>query len=141
MHHFMVDAATMNLVMPMRCRVMPMLCHMVRMADQRSARTMPKHLSVTQPVAEALGLARVTRGVVAGVPRAPMGMVRTAMSVRGSTTADIDPAVRRADSRHWRKRRRCFGSGLRVRRRNRWNCRRGLLRRGKRLVGRGLLRG
>jgi hypothetical protein len=76
-----------------------------------------------------------------GMPRAAMGLLRTAMGMGSSTTADVDPAVRRAHSGHRRKRRRWRGSDLRVRRRSRWNFGRGLLRLRERLVGRGLLRG
>jgi hypothetical protein len=49
MHHFMVmmDAAMMDLAMLMRCRVMPMLCRVVRMAGERPARTVPEPLPVT----------------------------------------------------------------------------------------------
>src|SRR5438270_2210438 len=114
MHHFLVAAAKMDLAMPMLCRV-------VRMAHQRPARAVPKHLSVTQPVAPALRVAGGTRGVVMGVPGATMGLLRTSMAMGSSTAADVDPAMRRADSRHRRKRRRRLWSGLQVRRRSRWN--------------------
>jgi hypothetical protein len=130
-----------RMMVPTRCCVMPMPRHVVRMADERPARTVPKHLPVTQPAAPPLGLARRTRGVVTDVPRAAMCLVRMAMSISNSTTADVDPAVRRSHARHRRKRRWWLGSGLRVRRRSRWNLGRGLLRRRERLVRRGLLRG
>src|SRR5206468_9279590 len=76
MHHFMVmmDAAMMDLVMPIRCRVMPMLCPVLRMAGERLARTMPEPLPVAQTAAPALRLARRARGAVVGVPNAAMGV-------------------------------------------------------------------
>jgi hypothetical protein len=144
MHHFtvMMDAVMMHLVMPMLCRLMPMLRRVVRMPNQGLARAVPKPLPMGHAAAPAFGLARETRGVVMGVPPcAAMGLRRTAARMGSSTAADVDPAVRRARSRHRGKGRRGLGSGLRVRRRGRWNFRRGLLRRRERLVGRGLLRG
>jgi hypothetical protein len=67
-----------HMMVPTRCRVMPMLCHVVR--NERPARTVPKHLPVTQPAAPAFGLARETRGVM-GVPRAATGGMRAAMGM------------------------------------------------------------
>jgi hypothetical protein len=75
MHHFMV---MMDLAMLMRCRVMPMLCRVVRMADEGSARVVPKHLPVAEAAAPALRFARRTRGAVVGVPSAAMGVLRAA---------------------------------------------------------------
>src|SRR5947209_9715108 len=98
-----------HMIVPTGCRVMPMLCHVVRMADERPARTVPKHLPVTQSAAPAFGLARETRGAVMRVPRAAMGLLRTAVGMGSSTAVDVDPAVRRARSRHRSKRRRGLG--------------------------------
>jgi hypothetical protein len=129
-----------DMMVPTGCRVMPMLCHVVRMACERPARAVPEHLPVVEAAAPAFRLARQTRGAVMGVPSAATGVLRTGVRMGSSTALNVDPAVRRARSRHRWKRWR-LGSGLRVRRRGWWNFGRGLLRRRERLVGRGLLRG
>jgi hypothetical protein len=136
MHHFMVmmDAAMMDMMVPTRCRVMPMLCHVVRTADEGPASAVAKHLAVAEAAAPAFRLACGTRRAVMGVLRAAMGMGR-------STAVHVDPPVGWTRSRHRGKRRWRLGSGLRVRRRGWWNFGHGLLRRRERLVGRGLLRG
>jgi hypothetical protein len=83
MHHFMVmmDAAMMDLVMPMRCGVMPMLCPVVRTAGERPARTVPELLPVAQTAAPALRLPCRARGAVVGVPSAAMGVRGAAMGM------------------------------------------------------------
>jgi hypothetical protein len=129
-----------HMMVPMRCRVMPMLCHVVRTADEGPASAVAKHLAVAEAAAPAFRLARRTRGAVMGVPSAATGVLRAGVGVGSSTTVNVRPPVCRARSRHRWKRRWRLGSGLRVRRRGRWNFGRGLLRRRERLVGRGLLR-
>jgi hypothetical protein len=141
MHNFVVmaDPVVMNPVTPMRCWV-PMLCRVVRVPHECPARAVPKHLPVTQPAAPAVSPARGTRDVVMSVPGFAMGAVRAAMSMSRSTTVHVDPAVRRARSRHGRKRRWRLGRNLLLRRRSRRNFGCSLLRGRQRLVGRSLLR-
>jgi hypothetical protein len=142
MHRFMVRVAVMmNVVMPMHCRVMPTPCYAVRVADERSACAVLKPLPVAQAAAPSLSLAGGVRGAMARMAGVVVGVVRTGIGMGTSTTTDVDPAVRRPRSRHGRKRRWCLRSGLQVRRWSRCNFGRGLLRRRKRLVARGLLRG
>jgi hypothetical protein len=136
-----MDVAVMAVMMVDVVMPMSMLCHVVRMVDERPAGAVPKHLPVAEAAAPAFRLACGTRRAVMGVPSAAMGVLRAAMGMGRSTAVHVDPPVGWTRSRHRGKRRWRLGSGLRVRRRGWWNFGHGLLRRRERLVGRGLLRG